>query len=205
MRNMKLAVLPTLVIFGLLMTGFAYAGWSQTIYIEGSVASGTLCARFVPPVTRTDHGLDWNCGEGFVDPYPHEVDEDVGSSSAEIVADGKVVEVNLVNVYPCYYELMTFTVHNCGTIPWKIQKVVFDPGGIEIDKPGYLTLDLNDDGKADVEIYWGSGFGTQREYCEKLNISFEIHVLQDAPQGKPLAFTATIVVVQCDQYVPPEP
>jgi hypothetical protein len=200
MQNKKLIVIPMLLVFALVLTGFAYAHWEKIITINGTVNTGTLCAEFVGSVSTTDEGNDWTCDEGLIN--VRQLTKDVGSSSAKIVAPDKI-EVKLINVYPCYYEHISFWVHNCGNIPWKIQKVIFNPGGVEIEKPGYLTLDLNGDGKADVEIYWGDNFGTQREYCEKLNISFEIHVLEDAPQGDTLTFTAGIVVVNYNEYVPP--
>jgi len=200
MQNKKLMAIPLLLIFALVLTGFAYAHWEKIITINGTVNTGTLCAEFVSPVTTTDHGNDWTCDKGLIN--VHQLTKDVGSSSASIVAPDKI-EIVLTNVYPCYYEHIAFWIHNCGNIPWKIQKVIFTPGGTEIEKATYLTLDLNNDGKADVEIYWGDNFGIQREYCEKLDISFEIHVLEDAPQGKMLSFTASIVVVNWNEYVPP--
>jgi hypothetical protein len=200
MQNKKLMAIPILLVLALVLTGFAYAHWEKIITINGTVNTGTLCAEFVPTVTKTDYGNDWTCDKGFIN--VRQLDKDVGSSSATIVASDKI-EIVLTNVYPSYYEHISFWVHNCGSIPWEIQKVIFNPGGIEIQKPGYLTLDLNGDGKADVEIYWGDGFGTQTEPCEKLNISFEIHVLDNAPLDETLTFTAGIVVVNWNEYVPP--
>lgn len=200
MQNKKMVAIPILLMIALSMIGFTYATWSQTLYINGTVSTGTLSAKFVPPVTKTDQGLDWNCDDGLIN--VRQIDKDIGSSTATIVAD-KEITVVLTNVYPCYYEHISFWIHNDGTIPWKIQKVIFYPGGKELHEPDYLTLDLNGDTYADIEIYWGDSFGIQREYCEKLDISFEIHILEKAPQGATLTFTIEIVIVQWNKYVPP--
>jgi len=201
MDTKKLFATFAILMLALGIAGFAYAHWEKIITINGTVNTGTLCAEFVPPVTTTDHGNDWTCDEGLIN--VRQLDKDVGSSSATIVAPDKI-EIVLTKVYPSYYEHISFWVHNCGTIPWKIQKVIFNPGEIEIQKPRYLTLDLNGDGKADVEIRWGDNFGVQIEPCEKLDISFEIHVLENAPQEATLTFTASIVVVNWNEYVPPK-
>ena len=191
MKNKKLITIPMLLIFALVLTGFAYAHWEKIITINGSVDTAKLCAEFVAPITTTDHGNDWTCDEGLTN--VRQLTKDVGSSSATIVASDQM-EVVLTNVYPCYYEHMSFWIHNCGEIPWRINRVIFSPGNVVIQTPSYLKLDLNGDGKMDVEIYWGNNFGTQVDPCEKVDLSFEIHVLQDAPQGQALAFTVEIVV-----------
>lgn len=191
MKNKKLITIPMLLIFALVLTGFAYAHWEKIITINGSVDTAKLCAEFVAPITTTDHGNDWTCDEGLTN--VRQLTKDVGSSSATIVASDKM-EVVLTNVYPCYYEHMSFWIHNCGEIPWRINRVIFSPGNVVIQTPSYLKLDLNGDGKMDVEIYWGNNFGTQVDPCEKVDLSFEIHVLQDAPKGQALAFTVEIVV-----------
>jgi len=205
MRNTKILALPMVVMLGLFSTGVAYACWSDTLYINGSVATGTLCAEFVPPVITTDYGNDWTCDYGLIN--VRQLTQDVGSSSAYIVGTTcpDTIQITLDNVYPSYYEYITFWAHNCGTIPWRIQNVVFKTlsGDITIEDSQYLQLDLDDDGYNDVEIYWGNNFGDLVNVGDKVSISFEIHVLQEAPQGVSLSFTAEINVVQWDQYVQP--
>jgi len=191
MKNKKLITIPMLLIFALVLTGFAYAHWEKIITINGSVDTAKLYAELVEPITTTDHGNDWTCDEGLTN--VRQLTKDVGSSSATIVASDQM-EVVLTNVYPCYYEHMSFWIHNCGEIPWRINRVIFSPGNVVIQTPSYLKLDLNGDGEMDVEIYWGNNFGTQVDPCEKVDLSFEIHVLQDAPKGQALAFTVEIVV-----------
>jgi len=197
-----------IALIALAIVGFSYAHWSETLWLNGKVTTGNMCAEFVPPITRTDTGLDWSCGEGFVNPYPHEIDKDIGSSAARSIdtnGDGcnDTIIVELNNVYPCYYEHIAFWIHNCGTIPWRIWRVIFNPGNIIIYDSNYLTLDLNDDGKADIEIYWGNNFGDQVDPCKKKDISFELHILQPMPKDTTLTFSIAIEMVNWNEWPVP--
>jgi len=189
----------------LAIAGFSYANWYEHLWLEGNVTTGDMCAEFVPPITTTDHGNDWTCDEGIVN--VRQINKDIGNSSAyfmDVNQDGcnDTIVIELNNVYPCYYEHIAFWIHNCGTIPWRIYKVIFTPGNIEIYEAGYLTLDLDGDGNADVEIYWGNNFGAQVDPCERVDISFDIHILQPIPQGQMLTFTATIEMVNWNEFPP---
>jgi len=204
MRNIKLVVLPTLVIVGLLMTGFAYACWSQTLYIEGSVASGELDWEIKKPLGCMDHKGDldqnadceWNWWE---------VDKDVGGPTIlqleDIDGDGDNdrLNVTLTNTYPGYAEEISFYVHNNGTIPLVFEKVVID-GNVYYSGRPTVFLDLTGDGKDDIKIRWGDSLGDQFEPCDSGEISFSILVLQDAPQGSTLHFTIEMVAIQWNCY-----
>ena len=47
MQNKKLMVIPMLLVFALVLTGFAYAHWEKIITINGTVKTGNMCAEFV--------------------------------------------------------------------------------------------------------------------------------------------------------------
>lgn len=195
-----------IALIALAIFGFSYAHWSETLWLSGTVRTGEMCAEFVPPITTTDHGNDWTCDVGITN--VRQINKDIGNSGGHFVDvnqdgcnDTLVVELN--NVYPCYYEHIAFWIHNCGTIPWRIWRVTFNPGNIIIYRPGYLTLDLNNDGNADIEIYWGDNFGQQVDPCGKVDLSFDIHILQPCPENTTLTFTAAIEMVNWNEYPPP--
>jgi|YelNatPaOPRAMG01_1025707.scaffolds.fasta_scaffold08465_7 hypothetical protein len=197
-----------ITLIALAIVGFAYAHWSETLWLNGTVTTGNMCAEFKPPITRTDTGLDYSCGERFTNPDPHQIDKDIGSSNAyfmDVNQDGcnDTIVIELNNVYPCYYEHIAFWIHNCGTIPWRIWRVIFNPGNITIYNRGYVRLDLNNDTKYDIEIYWGNNFGDQVDPCSKTDISFEIHILQPIPENSTLTFRVTIEIVNWNEYPPP--
>lgn len=190
-----------ITVITLSIVGFSYAHWEKYMWMDVDVTTGTMCAEFVSPVTRTDHGLDWTCDEGFEN--VRQINKDIGNSNGTLVdTDGDgyndTIEILLNNTYPCYYEHISFWIHNCGTIPWKIHNVTFNDVAVLYAK-GYLRLDLNGDGYDDVEIYWGNNFGAQVDPCEKADLSFEIHVLQDAPPGTTMSLLIKITVINWNE------
>ena len=197
MRNTKLLAWPMVLMLGLLMTGFAYAHWSQTIYIEGSVASGTVDWEFVGAGCWDTSGNDYHCRDGFAGSPPifWMGDKDVGSTSCAIT-DPHTVTLTLTNVYPSYFTSVSVYAHNNGSIPLIFDNVIIDGVIIREDPAPVVRLDLDGDDNDDVEILWGDGFGEQRENCEWWpEMSFWIHVLQDAPENATLNFTIEIIAV----------
>ena len=188
------------------MIGFSYALWSETLYITGTVNTSELDWEFVmnshtqkdPPGTN-----DWNSE----DPQTiWQVDKDVGCTTITFEdsdQDGDYDTLLIIydNIYPLYYEHIAFKVHNNGDIPLKIWKIIIN--GIEYFANVHTTLDLNEDGVPDVQIWYGDNFGLQMHPCENANLSFDFVLLQGAPQGQSLGFTIEIVAVQYNEYQVP--
>ncbi len=196
------------LMLGLLMGGLAYANWSETLYISGSVATGDLDWEFTDVLILDTTGDDYHCRDNFEDPSPRSWmgDKDVGSSSIEIT-DSHTITITLTNVYPSYFTMASVYALNTGTIPLIIDNVIID-GNVLRSFPTYpIQLDLDGDGLDDIEIWWrGSIFGHQMEpEHESPEMSFWIHILQDAPQGETLSFTIELVAVQYNLYDPPKP
>jgi hypothetical protein len=203
MPNIKLAVLPTLVMLGLLMSGVAFAHWSETLYIDGSVSTGNLDWEYIG--ASTDRGLDIHCRDNFAGPPPlyWRGDKDVEFHWLWF-NDRHTLTVTMTNAYPCCCVTVNVNVRNCGSIPLIIDSVIIDGTVLRNSPAPVVRLDLNDDGLDDIEILWIDGFGAQLEPGGRIWMSFLIHVLQDAPQGaKNLSFTIQIVAVQWNEYVPP--
>lgn len=196
----KGAILSLILLVCLALLGLGYAHWQQLLCVNGTVNTGELDWEIVfDTVSCKDSPgiLDYNCDDGII--KIRQVDKDVGWTSWKYVdtdGDGDIDElkVTLNNVYPCYYEHIALIVHNNGTIPIKIEKAIID--GNTLTKPSYLKLDLDGDGNHDMEMYWGNSFGIQMDPSDRLNLSFDLHILQAAPQGKSLTFTIKIVAVQ---------
>lgn len=195
--------------------GVGVAHWTDALNIEGTVETGVVCLEFVEPRTVLDRfapppyyppvEADWNCGNGFVN--VHEVDKNVGWGSAVYVGSVpyKTLEVSLFNTYPGYYNHVDFWVHNCGTVPVVIDRVVLrDAGGnilAEITSPGIMTVDLSGDGDPDFEINWGDNFGVQVHPCNSLDLSFGMHVMQDDIEASTLRFYVDIVGLQWNGHM----
>jgi len=195
------------LMLGLLMSGLAYATWSETLWISGSVATGEVDWEFVPSnESYKDHGLDWTSDVGMNEIW--QLDKDVGSTTigyrdTDLDGDADTMDITLNNVYPCYFEHISFMVRCNGTVPIIYQQADFYVNEILVrtmTSIGYFTLDLSGDGYADVEIYWGDSFGTQLHNGNSLDISFNIHVLQEAPQSAELSFSVELIAVQYNEY-----
>jgi len=189
--------------------GISYASWTDSVYIQGTVDTGTVEWEFSGVPTQADPGLDWNCFWDLSGGKCVQMDKDVASTTVEYeVSDHPhVMTVTIDNAYPYYYNHFSFKVHYYGTIPARIWKVNFIVDGeiketiYESDK--YVYLDLNGDGEDDIEIWWGDGFGKQLHDCDSHDVSFEILILQPAPQGETLSFQIELVCVQWNEYTTP--
>lgn len=206
MQNKKYMAIPMLLVLALLITGFAYAHWSESLYISGTVNTGELDWEFTATSCLDTTGIDYHCYDGFEPAtfWPDPEGKDVGSTSC-IITDPHTVTVTLTNVYPCYYTSVSTYAHNTGTIPLIIDKVIIDGNVFREEIPrAQVALDLDGDGLYDIEIWWRNGFGTQMHPCDDSpEMSFWLHILQDAPEGVPLTFTIEIVAIQYNMYVPP--
>jgi len=195
MQNKKILTLPALVIISLLVSGVGFSHWEKIVTINGTVQTGYLCAKFSLPISQDDIGKDWTIAENMDYDSIRQLDKDVGSCSITIDPENNMVlDVSLDNVYPSYFTEFHYRLSNCGTIPWRIQEVIFNPGNVVITHNAMISLDLNGDNKDDVQIDWGNNFLAQVDKGGTLDMSFGIHVTENAPQGQTLYFTAQIVV-----------
>ena len=196
------------------------AMWSETLRMNADVSTGELDWEIVSGglIYHDSCGLqdgygmaggyDWNASY-LPQPGAIQLDKDVGCTEIELVdtdgdGDYDAMEVTLVNVYPWYYNHIAFKVHNDGTIPLKIWRIIID-GNVyyelnEQELQQGVELDLTGDGNPDVLIWWGDNFGVQLHPCESADISFDITVLQDAPEGATLTFTVTFDAIQWNEY-----
>jgi len=207
MRNKKTAMLSVLSILALSMMGFAYALWSETLTISGSVATGEVNWEFVPMYNFADHGIDWL---GDCSWHLWLSDKDVGGPTillpVDTDGDGDMdtLQVTLNNAYPQYFENIGFHVKILGTVPIIVDNIVIE-GTVYRLPPQTIFLDLDDDGLDDIKILWGNHIGSQLHPGDIAEVSFYILVLQEAPQGASLTFTITLTAVQYNEYVPPPP
>ena len=203
------ALAGVLVLVGLAM-------WITNLKANTYVETGELDWRFVPgTVLQLDPCYpstnDWNATYLPL-PGAIQLDKDVGCTSIILIdsdGDGDLdtMNVTLINVYPWYYNHIAFKVHNDGTIPLKIWRVVINSLEYyalnEQELEQGVELDLNEDGEPDVLIWWGNNFGAQLDPCWSADISFDITVLQTAPQGATLSFTISFDAIAWNEYYVP--
>jgi len=84
----------------LAMTGVGFAWWTETLNIEGSVATGELNVDFNNPATSCDEEM-----------------------TCEVKVTDTTITVDINNAYPCGSCVVTFDIQNTGTIPAKVMAI----------------------------------------------------------------------------------
>ena len=108
------------------------------------------------------------------------------------------------NVYPCYFNELSFYIRSCGTIPLKFDHILINGVPYYSGQP-HVTLDLSGNGVDDFEIWWKEEYwGFQLEPGDPMpELSFWMHVLQDEGEGvqsQSFTFTLELVGIQWNEY-----
>ncbi len=189
---------------------YVHTGEVDIEFVNGSVIYLDACGLM--PGYGFFGGNDWNATYLPL-PGAIQLDKDVGCTNVTLYDtdgdnDSDTMIVELHNVYPWYYTHIAFKIHNDGTIPVKVWRLTISNGTHEWyfyevnEKQAQegVYLDLNGDNKSDILIWWGDNFGKQLHPCQSLDISLDITVLQEAPQGANLTFYIRLDAVQWNEY-----
>jgi hypothetical protein len=127
----KIALLSMVLVLVLGGLGVAYAMWSDTLTLGGTISTDDVCVMFTD-----DFGSDDDLYQGYPDPY--EVPPPSGYNDHTVTAnhdyvypadpkdvgytlvtkeDDNTLVVELHNVYPCYAVKIDSHVRNCGSVP----------------------------------------------------------------------------------------
>lgn len=210
-KNKKILFGPMLLVIALLVAGYAYADWTQTIFIEGDVETGIFCFEFVAASyfdheSLTPENYDMTC-----DPYTMDnvglivPNKDVAYTTG-ILSDEDVdgcldtLTVTVHNAFPCYYNEISVKVHNCGTIPLVIQDATVEWEGTEYTLPVGRVFVLDISGDDILELRWLNSVGDQLDESDQREVSFELHVLQEAEPDSTYEFTIKITAIQWNKY-----
>lgn len=200
--------LALLLIIALAAIGVASALWSKTLTISGTVYTGDVDAIWTAASSSDRNGAR---DQNLVDGQVVEVDKDVGRLDCTIDGeDPQILYFTVVNGYPSYYADCEGEWTNTGTIPVVVVDLRVDtecPGVEPTSVPfdGWVDMDLDCDGKFDINFQLTNGLCTQIDPGETEANSIKVHVKQDAPQGQELRFTAEIQVNQWNESSPPCP
>ncbi len=147
MENKKLAAMVLLIALALSTFGFAYAHWSDMVYIEGTVEMGSLALAFdyVEPPSCVEYY--WANGKKVEGEY---LGKEVGDSDCHYedyikdvhtLKEGyKKLIIEITNAYPQYIVHTTFKLHNIGTIP--IDIATYEITGEKRDSEGTVICNL---------------------------------------------------------------
>jgi len=190
----------------------AFAMWSETLKVNTTVDTGELDWEIMEGTLTQKDTCDFPANDynaSFLpQPGAQQLDKNVGCTDLELIdsdndGDYDTLKITMQNVYPWYYEHIAFKVHNDGTIPLKIWRVIINGNIYHELNPGAIEgeyFDFNGDGKNDTLIWWGDNFGVQLDPCESANISLDITILQDAPEGSTITFTIQLDAIQWNKY-----
>jgi len=190
--------------------GIAYGLWSKTLTIAGVLDTGRVHALWTGASSSDRmYALDQNLVN-----YPPgtvvDTDKDVGRLDCTIDrTDPEILHFTVVNGYPSYYADCQGEWTNDGTIPVKVValRVATPCGGPPVSIPfdRWVDLDLNCDGKFDINFQVANNLCEQVDPGQISADSIKVHVKQDAPQGVPLTWTTEIQLNQWNESSPPCP
>lgn len=100
MKKIKYVALVLVLAFGLI--GGAYAAWTDSLGVGGTVATGDIDVQFVDAVLCFDQ------------------DKDVATGEVKIIEEGKKLEITIDNYYPDAGGVVYFYVENKGSVPVKM-------------------------------------------------------------------------------------
>lgn len=156
------------LILALGMTGVAFAHWSQTLNIVGTVETGELIVG-IRDVCTSDPGTTIDQMFDLSTALPVPLTKHVGTAESVNVGEVKCthegvdfyhqVTFTVTNAYPQYYWEDTIEIANCGTIPVKLASIEY--WDYYAATPGYADLATADsfklwDGPLTDDIWLGS-------------------------------------------------
>jgi hypothetical protein len=167
----KFGVLSLVLVLALGALGVSYAGWIDSVWVNGTVSTGDVCMEFdgdcftSDPFPPTSLGFppdlelpvipdlsppfpfpDKNAGMNFENPAPYSTDKNVAWAFCffEEVGEGEVVQrvdLSFYNAYPFYYAASDWNMCNCGNIPVKLNAIIVEVPG---QAPVYWDPDSED-------------------------------------------------------------
>jgi hypothetical protein len=214
----QLASMVVALLAALSLLGVGYASWIGQNHVQGTVhmagfdyvfdSVDVLDFTAPPPYSGVGVVGDYTLVHG----HRTQTTQNIGWGSAQIEpgSGNHLVSFALNNAYPGYFNHLDMTVANSGSIPMVVDGVVFSwAGGSKTYRSeGQVKptdVDLNGDGKADVELIWGDNFGATLQPDATCDMGLGVLILPDAPQGAHMDFGVQLNTVQANEYVPPSP
>jgi len=203
--NKKLIALPILIAIALSVAGYAYAHWSDVIYINGTVHMANMTLAFTtqePPIIYEPpepKGKDVGWTEAYYDGLFQ--DDHTGKWGYEECI------IIIHNAYPCYEVGVVFVVENIGLLPlhvygWEITDptgtLTWDPiKGALVDADGKEIINIGIVDLVCKQIEPEDVPGTP-EHENKAKAEIDLHIKQDALECHTYYFKVGILYEQYD-------
>jgi hypothetical protein len=207
----KIGLLCLALVLALGTLGVGYASWTDTIFVTGTVDTGSVSIGFSKISTS--------------EPFGEIEDKEVGEIDGSLTGDIKCqieyagVPVNvyekaefvMTNAYPCYQTAVFLDVACCGTVPVKITSLTITMVRVDPENPTTILETLtwvatatggifnNAAGETVFSIDVVNLVGDQLHQGEKDVLEFDMHVKQPAEQNAMYIITITITGTQWDE------
>jgi len=202
-----LMLLALVLVLGL--TGAGFAHWSQTLYIDGTVETGTFCVGFTHQIDLDPPADDGTPGVTYPQSSPYDGTVDAGYTKNVAACNSTLVDpkgehdgetvyermlITVLNAYPSYNNTIEFSLDNCGTIPAEvIGAALVSIGGVPLADPiplpkcTVVDVDLTGDGTYDVNLHFYGPEDQQIDPCDELWYGLSMH-FKDGPDvnGEPV-------------------
>jgi hypothetical protein len=175
-KSLPVGALFMVLVIMLALLGVGYALWSDWLFIDGTVETGTVDAElsFHDNIQENDHG------------------KDVGTCSASLSdqnQDGEdELHISVTNGYPSYECWVEFDVHSVGSVPIHI----YQPEIVDAPPVEEVTVGIDGCYGDDHQLHFG-----EEAFC-----TIYIHVEQGAIQNHTYTFSAE---VETRQFNEPRP
>lgn len=160
----------------MLFVGTGYALWSENLYINGTINTGSLGAKMV-----------------LIDTYDNELTienntkKDVSNVTAVVSEDGSTMNVTVNNAYPCITYTVVFNVTNTGSIPLKIFV-----SSSNVPCCVTVTIDPNINYQNEIQLHPG----------ESLQFTLTIHLSNSCSENAQYSFALTLFYHQWNEAPP---
>ena len=208
----KIGLLCLALVLALGTLGIGYAAWTDTVYIEQTVETGTVKVG----IGELEGWLEWD--EKDVADITWNLTEIVGWKYDPFVGKEipyyKKAYVTVDNAYPGIMVHTTYTIGCLGTIPVIISGIdfkVYDEGGTlltfvwVVEPPNVNAWGKVFDERGDpdghiMNIRFVNSIGTQLHYCESVKSEWDVFFLQPLKQDHTYTIIATITAIQYNKY-----
>ena len=166
------------LILALGMTGVAFAQWNETLYITGTVNTGTVDVAW-------SEGGSWD-----TDDYPYAPEgKDVSGIICEIdVEKPNILHVTVYNAYPCIDYFNVVDIHCVGSIPVHLYEVFVSPP----DPNVLVEISYYEDAGCTVPAV----LPVQLHTDDTIYVQIHVHITELALQNHTYMFDAEIKAVQ---------
>jgi hypothetical protein len=215
-KRLPMGTMVMILILALATIGVGYGLWSKTLYIMGTINTGSIAAIMSRMEVDQLYDFDAICpagggysigqdcdGDGDLDDDWEWEGKDVAECEAYLdEVDPSILHVEITDAYPSFNCFVRWDVHNEGRIPLHVYGPAYFIGDTFYGN-AINTAELHVNGWPPDCYAFGYDDYVQLEYRETGYCNLHVHLNQDAEQGATYTFNVRIWARQWNEMVPP--